>query len=169
LGIDPTDAMTAIQVERMADLTHDELIQRMDELSATAAAGRRRLPSAIARRIKFPQEVDGTTEKWSLEYLFGIILTRDTWLHRVADLARAVGTEPTLDTEHDRRIVADVVGEWTRRHGSAVDLVLSGPAGGHYRSGVGGPQVEADAIEFCRMISGRAAPTHALLATQVPF
>lgn len=168
-GGSPLDAMTAIQVERMADLTTDELVDRMRELVATAVAGRRRPPEVLASRLSFPQDVDGVVEKWSMSYLLGPIVTRDTWLHRVADLARAVDRPPALDPDHDGRIVADVVAEWARRHGAAFELTLTGPAGGSFRSGTGGPSLEVDAIEFCRMLSGRAEPNHELLETQVPF
>jgi uncharacterized protein (TIGR03083 family) len=168
-GIDPVDAMTALQVAQMASHSPAELVERMQQLVEPAAAGRRRLPGWFSRAAKFPQVVNGTTEKWSLDYLFGIIITRDTWLHRVADVARAVDRPPVLDQQHDGRIVADVVTEWTRRHGSNVELVLTGPAGGHFHQGTNGPRVEVDAIEFCRMLSGRAEPSHELLQTQVPF
>jgi uncharacterized protein (TIGR03083 family) len=168
-GIEPVDAMTTLQVEHMAPLTAPELVERMQRLVDPAAAGRRRLPAWFGRSAKFPQVVNGTTERWSLDYLFGIIVTRDTWLHRVADVARAVDRAPVLSADHDGRIVADVVVEWTRRHGRDVELTLTGPAGGHFRQGTSGPQLEVDAVEFCRMLSGRAEPTHELLTTNVPF
>lgn len=168
-GIDPTDAMTAIQIETMAKLTTDELVERMAELVDTATAGRRRMPSWIAKSFRFPQTVNDKTEKWSLDYLFGIILTRDTWLHRVTDLARAVGRPPVLDDQHDARIVADVVAEWLGRHGEPVDLTLTGPAGGHFLQSNGDPQLELDAVDFCRILSGRAEAPHPLLKVEVPF
>ncbi len=168
-GIDPVDAMTALQVAHMASLSADELVQHMQQLVDPAVAGRSRLPGWFCRTAKFPQVVNGSSEKWSLDYLFGVIITRDTWLHRVADVARAVDRPPTLTADHDGRIVSDVVAEWVRRHGSDVELVLTGRAGGHFHQGTNGPRVEVDAIEFCRMLSGRAEPSHELLATQVPF
>jgi hypothetical protein len=47
-------------------------------------------------------------------------------------------------------------------------LRLTGPAGGTWARGEGGPVIETDAVEFCRVLSGRG---HAdgLLAVQVPF
>lgn len=167
-GTDPTDEMTAIQVERMAGLPTDEIVTTMKGLVDEAVAGRGRIPDAVARKIKAPVEVDGVTEKWSLSYLMGIILTRDTWLHRVSDLARAIGQAPELDVR-DGRIVADVVVEWAQRHGRPFELTLTGPAGGRFRASTGGPSIELDALDFCRMLSGRAEPTHELLRTQVPF
>jgi hypothetical protein len=46
--------------------------------------------------------------------------------------------------------------------------VLSGPAGGRWELGAGGPELSHDALDFCRRISGRGA-AGGLLATQVPF
>lgn len=74
-----------------------------------------------------------------------------------------------LTPEHDGRLVADVVGEWARRHGRPFTLRLTGPAGGHFAAGGGGDEtVELDAVEFCRILSGRA-PGVGLLARPVRF
>jgi len=88
-------------------------------------------------------------------------------MHRV-DIARASGTALQLTAEHDGVLVADVVAEWSARHGQPYTLRLTGPAGGTWSSGVDGPQVELDAVEFCRVLSGRETGT-GLLATEVPF
>ena len=161
--------MTAIQVERFADRSHDDVVQAIHALVDPAIAGRRRVPEAIASRTRFPVMVDGVSEKWSLSYLFETILTRDTWMHRTTDLARAIGATPVLDGAHDGRIVADVVAEWARRHEQPFELTLTGAAGGRFRHESGGPTIEVDALEFCRMLSGRAEPSHPLISTQVPF
>ena len=163
------DAMTAVQIARVAELRDDELVALVSSLVDRAANGRKRVPSVVAKLVQFNVEMPGISERWRLDYMLGTILTRDTWLHRVSDLARAVGTPPVTDGGHDGRIVADVAAEWARRHGQPVELTLSGPAGGVFVSGSDGPRIELDAIEFCRTLSGRAAPTHPLLATPVPF
>ncbi|MEZ5382542.1 MAG: maleylpyruvate isomerase family mycothiol-dependent enzyme [Microthrixaceae bacterium] len=163
------DAMAAVQVAKVADLAPAELIERMRALVQPAIAGRLRIPEIIGRHLRFPVEIGSLNERWDVLYLHGTILTRDTWLHRVSDLARAVQRSPTLDEAHDGRIVADVAGEWARRHGQPVDLQLTGPAGGQFTTGANGPTIELDAIEFCRILSGRAQATHELLATEVPF
>lgn len=168
-GIDPVDAMTAIQRERMAELSVEQLLDRLDSLIEPAIAGRARLPEALASRATAAQEVNGQKEPWSLSYLFGPIIMRDTWLHRVADVAGAVDRAPRMDAAHDGRIVADVAAEWARRHGQPVRLHLGGPAGGRFHHGEGGPELELDTVAFCRMLSGRAEPSHELLRTQVPF
>jgi hypothetical protein len=61
-------------------------------------------------------------------------------------------------------LVADVVEEWAQRHGRPFTLRLTGPAGGTW--GTGGPELEFDAVEFCRALSGRGT---APLDTEVPF
>ncbi len=63
---------------------------------------------------------------------------------------------------------ADAVAEWASRHDQPFRLHLSGPAGGTFRHGDGGPQLDLDAIEFCRILSGRA-PGDGLLATRILF
>jgi hypothetical protein len=96
-----------------------------------------------------------------------VVLTRDTWMHRV-DVTRAIGREPDLAADHDGVLIADVVAEWALRHGRPFDLHLTGPAGGRWSAGEDGPSLELDAVEFCRIVSGRGAGT-GLLAEQVPF
>ena len=81
---------------------------------------------------------------------------------------RATGETMVLTAEHDGALVADVVDEWARRHGRPIDLTLTGPAGGRWRTGSGAQPVEMDAVEFCRILSGRA-PGTGLLAVQIPF
>jgi hypothetical protein len=111
--------------------------------------------------------VNGHVEHWSIGYLLDTILTRDPWMHRM-DIARATERDPVLTSDHDGVIVADVVAEWARRHGAAYHLTLTGPAGGTWSAGEHGEEIEMDAVDFCRVLSGRGAGA-GLLATQVPF
>jgi hypothetical protein len=99
--------------------------------------------------------------------LLDVIYTRDTWMHRI-DLTRAVGRRMHTTADHDGRIIADVVADWSRRHRQPFTLQLTGPAGGTFTAAAGGPPVTLDAIEFARTVSGREQG-HGLLATQVPF
>ncbi len=166
-GGNETDRMTQVQIERTAGLSTTELTRECRSLVGPAAAGRRRTPLPMRRLVRFPVEFADVTESWDLGYLVDVILTRDTWLHRV-DLCRATGSTMLLTPEHDGRVVADVVGEWARRHGRPYRLELVGPAGGSFSEGVGGPGLHLEAVEFCRVLSGRA-PGEGLLATPVPF
>jgi hypothetical protein len=114
-----------------------------------------------------PQTINGRPETWTIGYLVDVIFTRDPWMHRI-DLVRATGAEHVLTAEHDGVIVADVVAEWGRRHGRPYTLHLTGPAGGLWSNGSGGQELELDALEFCRILSGRGHG-EGLLATEVPF
>jgi hypothetical protein len=103
----------------------------------------------------------------SLARLLDVVYTRDVWMHTI-DIAEAVGRDVPMAAAVNGRIVEDVVIDWIRRHGQPVDLVLAGPAGGHYRSGPHADVIQLDAIEFCRILSGRI-PGEGLLKVKVLF
>ncbi|MCU1589374.1 MAG: hypothetical protein JWP11_630 [Frankiales bacterium] len=160
------DALTALQVAKHKDATPEQLVARLATVGPKAAKGRRRTPGFIRRRtMPVPQAVGGVDESWTLGYLVDVILTRDTWMHRI-DLARATGKDLELTPEHDGVIVADVVAEWAARHGQPCRLHLTGPAGGIWSFGAGGPEITEDAVDFCRGLSARGS---AALGTAVPF
>jgi uncharacterized protein (TIGR03083 family) len=162
------DALTARQVRQRAGLPPDELVARYAAAAPRAAAGRGRHSRRIGRlRMPGTQPVGAEREAWTFGYLFDTVLTRDTWMHRI-DTARATGRAPVLTADHDGVLVADVVAEWAQRHGRPCALTLTGPAGGTWSSGTGGPALELDAVEFCRALSGRA-PGEGLLGVAVPF
>ncbi len=162
------DAMSALQVEELAGLTPGQVLDEIRALAPAAVRGRTRIPSPVRRyaRITADLPVSGTQERWTLGYLVDVIATRDGWMHR-NDISRAVGRPPVLTAAHDGRLIADVVAEWARRHGQPVDLQLTGPAGGTFRQGAGGPTLTYDAIDFCRLSSGRDGEP--VLGTEVPF
>ena len=64
--------------------------------------------------------------------------------------------------------MADVVGEWARRHGRPFTLELTGVAGGRFQVGADEDPLTLDAVQFCRTVGGRVAAP-GLLATVVPF
>jgi hypothetical protein len=160
------DALTALQVEEHAHLTPGELLEAMRKAAPAALAGRRST-TAEDRAAAYAPGPPFDPE-WTRGYLLDVIHTRDPWLHRVADIARATGRAPVLTSDHDGRIVADVVAEWAGRHGQAFTLVLDGPAGGTFVTGDGGEHLQLDAIDFCRILSSRAEG-RGLLTTKVPF
>lgn len=160
------DGLTSVQVRANADLTTAELTDRL------AAAGPRQARWRARRRLMRPmpmkeQQRDGTPETWRMGYLLDVILTRDTWMHRV-DISRATGRPMALTADHDGRIVADAAAEWARRHGTPCTLTLTGPVGGVFVQAGGGEEHTLDAIEFCRILSGRSVGT-GLLQVEVPF
>jgi uncharacterized protein (TIGR03083 family) len=162
------DALTALQVDERRDMPPAAIVDRYAARWPKAVAGRRRTPGFVRRRpMAIKQVVGGREELWTIGFLVDVILTRDPWMHRI-DIARATGVENPLTPDHDGVLVADVVAEWADRHGRPYELRLTGPAGGTFSAGTGGPSFELDAVDFCRMVSGRAAGD-GLLATQVPF
>jgi uncharacterized protein (TIGR03083 family) len=162
------DALTGLQVDERQHMTPEQITSRFAARAPKAARGRRRAPAFIRRRaMPDPQQVGDRYETWTLGYLIDVILTRDPWMHR-ADITCATGAPPVLTAGHDGLIVADVVAEWAARHGQPYTLHLTGPAGGSWASGDAGPRIEADAIDFCRALSGRGQ-ADGLLAVQVPF
>jgi len=164
------DALTALQVRDHAALDPAELVRRMARTGPRATAGRRRLARVLGRvPLPEPQVVGDRRERWTFGFLFDVVLTRDTWMHRI-DVCRATGRAPELTAGHDGALVADVVTEWAGRHGRPYRLHLTGPAGGTWSSGdpAATDELDLDAVEFCRLLSGRGA-AHGLLAEQVPF
>jgi uncharacterized protein (TIGR03083 family) len=162
------DDLTALQVNERAGMTPAQIVDRYAQRAQKAVAGRRRTPGFVRRRpMPVPQRVQDRDEEWTIGYLVDTILTRDPWMHRI-DITRATGATPVMTPEHDGLIVADVVEEWAARHGRPGTLHLTGPAGGTWSFGTGGPEIEQDAVEFCRTVSGRSRGD-GLLATEVPF
>lgn len=162
------DGMTEVQVRERLDLGPDQLTERLVAMAPKAARARMRVPGVMRNRA-MKVEVAGVKEPWTFGYLMDVIFTRDTWMHRV-DITRATGGAMVLSAEHDGRLVADVVAEWARRHGQPFELHLEGPAGGSFAAGAAGEgeQLTLDAVEFCRIMSGRATGD-GLLTQEVPF
>ncbi len=175
------DALTAIQVEKEAGLGTAELVSLFARIGPEAARARKRTPGIIRNRtMPEGQQVGDRLEQWRFGYLLDVILTRDVWMHRI-DIARATGTSLDLTAEHDGVLVDDIVKEWADRHGEPFSLELTGPAGGRWTGGEGragaaggsGPTsidapVMADALEFCRALSGRQE-VDATRGVPVPF
>ncbi len=162
------DALTGLQVSERTDWTPTQVVTGARRVGRKAAHGRRLTPSFVRRRpVPAPQTVGGRVESWSIGFLLDVILTRDPWMHRM-DLARATGRAAVLTADHDGALVADVVAEWARRHDAAYELTLTGPAGGTWSRGEGGEVLRLDAVDFCRVLSGRGRG-EGLLAVQVPF
>lgn len=166
-----TDDLTALQVEERATWSPERIVERFAEIGPKAVAGRRRMPALLRnRRLPDVQHANGADESWTIGFLFDVILTRDPWMHRI-DVSRATESSLDLTAQHDGVIVAGVVDEWADRHGKDFDLTLTGPAGGHWEIGANGPVITLDAIEFCRVLSGRPGSVGLgdLLSTEVPF
>ena len=160
-GREPVDGLNDFHLRERADWTAERAVAALPEVQARAVKGRRGFPGLLRR---MPLSSPGVA-RFSMGFLFDVILTRDTWMHRV-DITRATGRTMVLTPEHDGRLVADVVADWARQHGRPFVLTLDGPAGGVYQQGSGGEELSLDAVEFCRTISGRESGT-GLLAQRV--
>jgi uncharacterized protein (TIGR03083 family) len=167
-GVDHLSALTALQVAERSSWTPADVVDGARRVAPQAARGRRLTPAPTREGLlPTPQIIGEHTERWTIGYLVDVVLTRDPWMHRM-DLARATRCAPVLTAEHDGAIVADVVAEWAERHGAPYELELAGPAGGRWSRGSGGELIEMDAVDFCRVLSGRGqAP--GLLSVAVPF
>jgi uncharacterized protein (TIGR03083 family) len=159
------DALTALQVEEHAHLSPEEMVTTVRATAAGAVAGR--FGTTAEQRAVAMNPGPPFDEEWTVGYLLEVIHTRDTWMHRV-DICRATGRPLVLTADHDGRIVADAVEDWARRHGQPFELVLGGPAGGTFTRGSAGEQLRLDAVELCRVLSGRAEAS-GLLRQEVPF
>ena len=102
----------------------------------------------------------------SVGYLVDLVITRDVWMHRV-DISRAAGADLDLTSEHDGRLVADMVSDWASTHVDPFVLELTGPAGGVFVRG-DVPPTRVDAVEFLRIVSGRGSGD-GVLANPLPL
>lgn len=170
------DAMNALQVADNRNLSPAELVEDLRRLAPAAVRARMRR-ARLAGWVRLPIAASGSwspgvPRSVSLADLSQVVLTRDVWMHRL-DISRAVGRRLVPTPDVDGRMVADVVGEWFARHGQPVRLLLSGPAGGEFVSGTGGPDLHADAMDVVRVLAGRPAdgpvPASPLLRTTVLF
>lgn len=154
------DGVNEAQVRARRGVSPTELVAAWQIASRRALRARERLPAAIRALRVLPI---GPPVGWQpIGYLFDIGFTRDVWIHRV-DIAWAVGQPPVVTPSHDGRIVSDMVAEWSSLHQQPFTLHLGGPAGGTYTRGTGGEVHELDAVEWCRIVSGRARGTGVLL------
>jgi uncharacterized protein (TIGR03083 family) len=172
-GGNPLDAVNSLQIADHAALSPQQRINALRDAAPAAIRGRMRIPAPI-RAVSVPMSAGGSSASGmprsvNVGRLLDVIYTRDTWMHTV-DIARAAGRPLDMSPAVNRRIVADVVAEWAGRHRQPIDLTLIGPAGGRYRAGSPGlgDRLEVDALEFCRILSGRAQG-HGLMATRVLF
>lgn len=159
------DGVNEIQIRERAQLTNEEAIARFAAVAPRAVRARRRIPKVVRALplVDFPEPIG----RKSLGYLMDMVYTRDVWMHRV-DIARATGRSLELTSEHDGRIVADIVAEWAKIHDLAFVLELTGPAGGTFTAGPRGDTLEVDAVEFVCVLSGRGTGT-GLLSYPLPL
>lgn len=162
-GRPQVDGINAVQVRERDGIAPADLVSRLDAGAPAFIMFRSHVPSLL-RRVRIPTPL---SRKISVGQLVDVIYTRDLWIHRV-DICTATHREIELTRDHDGRIVADVVAEWAHTHGRPFRLELEGPPGGTFAVGDIGETLRLDAVEFCRIVSGRVHGD-GLLATQVVF
>ena len=145
------DGVNEVQVRDRRTTPPAELVARLVAAAPRATRTRTRLPRPLrAVPVDFPPPVG----RRSVAYLVDLVITRDVWTHRV-DIARAADVDLVLTPSHDGRIVADIVSDWAATHPDPFLLELTGPGGGTYRRGATAATT-IDAVEFVRVVSGRA-------------
>ncbi len=145
------DGLNEQQIRQREHLSNDELVGQLSVIGPKAVKGRWGT-SPPMRYLPLPF---GPPIGWApLKYLLDVGFTRDVWVHRI-DIHEAIGRPMQLTSDHDGRLVADIVAEWAGIHGESFELVLDGPAGGKFIQGVEGERVEIDAVDFIRTLSGR--------------
>ncbi len=145
------DGVSSVQVDARKRLSPTELSERMNAVAERAIKGRRRFPRLL-RPLRIPDPTGGWV---SAGFLMDVAYTRDQWMHRW-DLATALEQPFEATEDHDARIVEDVVAHWATKHTSDFTLMLGGPAGGEFQRGSGGVQIDIDAVEFCKVLTGRS-------------
>ena len=170
------DAMNQHQIDGQVGHSTDRLVKDLVELAPRAVAGRSRRARLLGWAPIGIEEAGswsvGTPTRTTMAELCAVVLTRDVWAHRL-DIARAIGKKPTLDSDVDGRIVADLVADWANRHGRPVTLTLTGEAGGTFTIGTAGEPLVLDALDFARLMAGRRPdgeiPDSPLWSTKVLF
>lgn len=159
-GIYPVDGLNEAGLRARSHLKPEDLSDLWSSVAAKALSFRRRMPAPI-RALPLLRLDRGLWKP--LGYLYDIGFTRDVWMHRI-DLSRAIGRTLDATAQHDGRIVADIIAEWATTHTDPFTLKLTGPAGGTYirDSADPGDCLEVDAIDCCRILSGRGTPVGVL-------
>jgi uncharacterized protein (TIGR03083 family) len=159
-GTYPVDGMNEAGLRARSHLTPEELPDRWSRVAAEALGFRRRMPAPI-RALPLLRLDRGLWKP--LGNLYDIGFTRDVWMHRV-DLSRATGRTFNATAQHDGRIVADIIAEWATTHTDPFTLKLTGRAGGTFVRDPADPGdcLEVDAIDCCRILSGRGTPVGVL-------
>jgi len=158
------DGMNELQIREREHLSNDEIVTQLRAVGAAAVKGRWGTPPPM-RYLPIPF---GPPVGWTpLKYLLDVGFTRDMWAHRI-DIHAAINRPMHLTPDHDGRLVADIVAEWSDIHDQPFELVLEGPAGGKFSHGEGGERVEIETLDFIRTLSGRL-PATGVLSKPLPL
>jgi uncharacterized protein (TIGR03083 family) len=152
------DGINELQIRERARLRNDEIVAQLEAIGPKAVNGRFGTPLPLRYLpISF-----GPPVGWKpLNYLLEVGFTRDVWVHRI-DISVATERAMELTADHDGRLLADVVAEWSALHGEPFELVIDGPAGGKFTQGAGGERVEITLTDFIRVLTERRPGTGVL-------
>jgi uncharacterized protein (TIGR03083 family) len=159
-GIFPVDGLNEAGLRARSHLKPAELPDRWTTVAAKGLHARSRMP----RPIRALPVLRLAPHFWKpIGYLYDMGFTRDVWMHRV-DISRAIGRIFDATAEHDGRIVADIIAEWATTHSDSFTIKLTGPSGGTYvrDTARAGDCLEVNAIDCCRILSGRGTPVGVL-------
>jgi uncharacterized protein (TIGR03083 family) len=148
------DAQNQAQVEMRKDMSSAELVEALRRSNPKFL----KLRGALGAVGKPVPMYNGTLGWTTVGFLADVIFLRDHFMHRI-DITRAVGRDFRF-YGHEGRIVADVVRHWNRLAKPDARLVLTGDAGGDFLLGTEErTTITGDALEYCRLLSGRAEPS----------
>ena len=132
-GGEMIDSLTALQVEKNADLTTQDLVRELRRVAPRAVRA-----SSSGSRSHPSSDLSGETEEVVVHgATCSTPSSRATPSCTGSTSAGRPGSTMTATAEHEGAIVDDVVREWAGRHGSAYALTLTGPAGGSWQHGGG--------------------------------
>jgi uncharacterized protein (TIGR03083 family) len=153
------DGRNQVQIDELADKSSTDLLACLDRFGPAGLRAIRRMPSVVRRMPStwfFPEPA---LPDHRLSYLFDVLTSRDTWMHRV-DIAHATAKPLDID-EHDQQIVAQVIRDLDRRwNGPTIVFDLTGPAGGVWTVGTGTATdtIRVEALDMMLHLSGRTTP-----------
>jgi uncharacterized protein (TIGR03083 family) len=145
------DAQNEVQVDERRHLTTAAVLTEFEAI-VPRFVKRRRIMGGVGRYLPYRAPAIGPT---NLGFLMNVIFTRDTFMHRV-DIARATGRDLDLGPR-EQRLIADAAKQWARDSKAIARLNFTGTAGGDYLTADNpAATISGDAVEFCRMLTGRA-------------
>ena len=161
------DGMNELQIRERAHFSNAELVAQLAEVGPRAVQGP--MADPVARALP-PDPVRAARSAGRRSSTCSTSASPGTSGPTASTSAGATGRDVNPTADHDGRLVADIVGEWASIYGLPFELVLEGPAGGKFSQGTGGEgeRVEIDAIEFIRVLSGRA-PGTGVLSNPLPL
>jgi uncharacterized protein (TIGR03083 family) len=163
------DAHNQFQIDELAGMPAAELTAHLARHVPLALTAIRRVPGLVRRlpsTMFFPEP---PLPDRRMSYLFDILTSRDTWMHRL-EIADATGRPFTVD-DHDRavveRVLFDLDRAWT---GPGLTIELTGDITGVWTLGNDEKQ-SVDGLTLMRNLSGRGGlePDHPLSDARVVF